>query len=256
MSLKMQLPSDFDWKYWVERYEKMQRRYLVRWEERFETIIRLLRAKEGKVNRIVDLGCGAGSLSERILKGIDECEVVAIDFDPTLLMLAEARLGKFGGRAKIILLDLREESWTDCIKSKADAIVSATALHWFSAEQLAKLYRQLGSILKPGGIFLNADHVASDSPAIQKAWEQHRETMRQEEQHGSGDNWNEFFQAYGEALKIDLDSIRQKVIGQWVAVEEGLPLAWHIDRLRECGFASVDCFWRCDCDAVYGAIRG
>ena len=252
----MRLPSDFDWQYWVARFEKMQKRYLVQWEERFETIIRLLRAKEGDVDRIVDLGCGAGSLTERILKEIDECEVVAIDFDPTLLVLAEARLAKFGPRAKIVSQDLREKSWTDCVQGKADAVVSATALHWFSSEQLARLYSQIAEVLKPGGIFLNADHAASDSAAIQKTWEQHREIMRHQEQHGGADSWNEFFQAYAEALNMDIDSVRQNVIGQWVAVEEGLPLAWHFDRLRECGFASVDCFWRCDCDAVYGAILG
>jgi hypothetical protein len=36
----------------------------------------------------------------------------------------------------------------------------------------------------------------------------------------------------------------------------GLPLAWHFDRLRESGFAQVDCLWRCDGDAIYGGIKG
>ena len=252
---RMDLPSDLDWQYWVERFEKMQKRYLVRWEERFEIIIRLVRAKLGEVELIVDLGCGAGSMSERILKEIDQCEVVAIDFDPTLLMLAEARLAKFGRRVRIVQKDLRQQSWTECIKGTTDAVVSATALHWVSAEQLAVLYGQLADILRPGGIFLNADHVASESPAIQKSWEEHRQAMRRKEGHGEAENWGEFFQAYAQALGTDVDGIRQEIIGQWVAVEEGLPLAWHFDRLRECGFASVDCFWRCDCDAVYGAIR-
>lgn len=38
-------------------------------------------------------------------------------------------------------------------------------------------------------------------------------------------------------------------------VEEGLPLAWHLDTVREHGFAHVDCFWRSDRDAIYGGIR-
>jgi len=253
---EIQLPSNFDWRYWVKRFEKMQKRYLVRWEDRFEIIVRLLEAKEDDVNLVVDLGCGAGSLAERILKAFGECKITAIDFDPTLLMLAKARLGKFGKRARIVLQDLREKSWTNCVKGKVDAVVSATALHWFSADQLTDLYQQLAGVLKPSGIFLNADHVASDSAAIQKAWEQHREIMRNDEGYGNGDAWDGFFEACAEALNMDVHRIRQKAIGQWVGVEEGLPLAWHFDRLQECGFASVDCFWRCDCDAVYGAIRG
>ena len=39
-------------------------------------------------------------------------------------------------------------------------------------------------------------------------------------------------------------------------VEEGLPLAWHLDTVREHGFAHVDCFWRSDCDAVFGLVSG
>ena len=118
----MHLPNDFDWECWVERFERMQKRYLVRWEERLETIIRLLKARKSTAGRIVDLGCGAGSLSERILKAIDGCEIIAIDFDPTLLMLAEVRLRRFGKRSRIVRQDLREESWPDCIKSKVHTL--------------------------------------------------------------------------------------------------------------------------------------
>ncbi len=253
---KIHLPNNFDWEYWVERFEKMQKRYLVRQEERFATITRLVGAKEDKVNLVIELGCGVGSLTQRLLEAFGEAKVITIDFDPTLLMLAEARLAKYGPRAEIVQHDLRRKSWTNCIQSKADAIVSATTLHWFSAEELARLYGEFGELLKPGGIFLNADHVGSDSAAIQKSWEEQREIMRHEEQYGDGDRWSEFFQAYADALNMDVDSIRQRVAGEWVGVEEGLPLSWHFDRLRECGFVSADCFWRCDCDAVYGAIRG
>ena len=253
---QMRLPSNVDWRYWVKRFDNMQRRYLVRWEERLAVITRLVQDTQDKTDLVIGLGCGVGSLTERVLETFKTAKVIAIDFDPTLLLLAESRLAKFGRRVRIVQEDLRQQSWTDCIEGKADAVVSATTLHWFSAEQLAVLYRQLADILKPGGMFLNADHVASESSAIQKSWEQHRQAMRREEDHGHADSWSEFFQAYAEALDMDVDGIRQKIIGQWVAVEEGLPLAWHFDQLRECGFSSVDCFWRCDCDAVYGAIRG
>jgi hypothetical protein len=34
-----------------------------------------------------------------------------------------------------------------------------------------------------------------------------------------------------------------------------LPLWWRLDALREAGFEGADCFWRLDCDAIYGGIR-
>ena len=255
MSLEIHLPHGFDWEYWVERFEKMQKRYLVRWEERFEIIVEVLKSQDNKNSLIIDLGCGTGSLTERILRASDRYEVIAIDFDPTLLVLAEARLTKYGQRVKIIQQDLRDKSWTNNIQRKVDAVISATALHWFSPEQLSELYKQIAYVLRPGGIFLNADHAASNSPTIQKTWEKHREIIRLKEKHSEGDSWSEFFEAYGKALGTNLDTIRQNIVGEWVAIEEGLPLAWHFDRLREFGFASVDCFWRCNCDAIYGGIR-
>ena len=44
------------------------------------------------------------------------------------------------------------------------------------------------------------------------------------------------------------------VVGAWEGVEDRMPLAWHFDRLRESGFSSPECFWRCGGDAIYGAI--
>jgi hypothetical protein len=44
-------------------------------------------------------------------------------------------------------------------------------------------------------------------------------------------------------------------MGPWVGSEQGLPLKWHFEQLKTAGFEAVDCFWRLDCDAIYGGIR-
>ncbi|WP_366521110.1 class I SAM-dependent methyltransferase [Lapillicoccus sp.] len=43
--------------------------------------------------------------------------------------------------------------------SQFDAVLSSTALHWLPAEALSGLYRDLAQLLRPGGVFLNADHL-------------------------------------------------------------------------------------------------
>jgi hypothetical protein len=56
---------------------------------------------------------------------------------------------------------------------------------------------------------------------------------------------------------MDAQRIDERLLGDWEGgIEDGLPLAWHLDALRASGFRSVDCFWRCDCDAIYGGIKG
>jgi hypothetical protein len=71
----------------------------------------------------------------------------------------------------------------------------------------------------------------------------------------SGEDWSQFWDAYLEALGPGTREERQRALGEWKGVEEGMPLEWHFDELRAAGFTDVDCFWRCDCDAVYGGIR-
>lgn len=252
---QIKLPVDIDWCYWIERWDQMQDSYLPRRRERFELMVRLIADTQESVLRVLDIGCGTGSLMLPVLKEFPEVEVYGIDFDATLLALAEKRLAEFGERVHLVQTDLRDESWLKHVPNPMDAAVSATALHWFSPRHLARVYGQLGQILRPGGIFLNADHVSSGCPNIQKAWEQHREQMcRQRGDCGAGD-WDGFWAAYGRALRIDIKEFRKKLTEPWQGSEEGLPLEWHFEKLRASGFEAVDCFWRCDCDAIYGGIR-
>lgn len=250
-------PDDFDWQYWVESWDRMQERYLVKRTERFELIARLLRETQGRGGTVLDLGCGTGSLMLTALEALPEAEVVGVDFDPALLWLAKARLARFGDRSRLVLADLRSSSWTREVPSPLDAAVSATALHWFEADQLVSLYRRIAQLLRPRAIFLNADHVGSDCADIQRARELRREEALSRQTDSRSRSWDEFWGGYSRALGLDTREIHQRISEDWGGkTEEGLPLAWHLDRLREAGFASVDCFWRTDCDAIYGGIRG
>lgn len=249
----MNKTENLDWRHWVERFDRMQERYLVGRRERFEIVVGTIRSVCPQPERILDLGCGTGSLTEAVLEGFPACQVVGVDLDASLLLLAKHRLDRFGGRAVLLNEDLRGGGWVDLAGSNFDAAVSATALHWLSAEHLATLYRRLGDLLKPGGIFLNADHVAGEHPAIQKAWEKQKRTALAPLADREG--WSEFWRAFAAALGWDESKMGEKVVGEWEAVEDGMPLAWHFDRLRESGFGAMDCFWRFAGDAIYGGLK-
>jgi SAM-dependent methyltransferase len=246
-------PDNLNWREWVERFDRMQDRYLVARNERFQVIVRTVRAVRPKPRRILDLGCGTGSLSEAVLEGFPECTLIGLDLDKSLLALAKNRLGRFGQRAIFVCDDLRKDHWVHSV-GQCDAVVSATALHWLSAENLAYLYGRLGGVLKPGGIFLNADHVSSECPAIQAAWQEDKASQLAALDHGKAETWPEFWKAYAAALGADSSRMGGNVVGAWEGVEDGMPLAWHFDRLRESGFSSLECIWRCYGDAVYGAL--
>jgi SAM-dependent methyltransferase len=269
------LPPGFDWEYWVARWDQMQSYYLVGRAERFALLARTVRDIAGPSPRVVDLGCGPGSLMRAVLEALPQAEVWGIDFDPAALLLARARLASYGPRAHVALADLRSPTWRIGIRrngmpDRVDAAISATALHWLKPGALATLYGQIAALLRPGGLFLNADHVGSDWAPLQASWERHRVEMRAardapsiaiDADLGTPEPWDDFWAAYVRALGGDTAGFvyaeaDARVLGGWDGgVEEGLPLAWHLDALREAGFGAVDCFWRCDCDAIYGGIR-
>lgn len=253
----LNLPADIDWRHWVERWDRMQDRYLVRRAERIGLIVGLIRETVNPVSRVLELGCGTGTLMEPILQTFPSAEVCGVDFDPVLLPLAQERLRSYGARAQLLLADLRTESWREQLPGAFDAVVSATALHWLTETELATLYRRLGEVLRPGGLFLNADHVGSRQAKVQAFWERNRDEMRRKEGTNTGEDWESFWEAYAHALRLSGQRrVTERVLGGWNGgVEEGLPLEWHLTELKAVGFTHADCFWRCDCDAIYGGLR-
>jgi SAM-dependent methyltransferase len=264
------IPKHIDWRRWIKRWDRMQDFYIPARKERFEIVVQLIADSQRKVSRVLDVGCGTGSLMLPILQEFPAAEVWGVDFDVTLLALAKNRLAKFGGpasslrdgrglakggRAKLVQADLRKKSWTDIVGGPFDAIVSATALHWFSPAQLGRLYKQFAEILKPGGIFLNADHAGNCCKGIQQYWQNQRDLYTRNRKKNGVDDWDGFWRAYGQALKIDIERFRKELMGSWVGSEQGQPLQWHFEKLKASGFEAIDCFWRLEFDAIYGGIR-
>ena len=121
---------------------------------------------------MLDLGCGPGSLAVRLLGQIPAATVVAIDADPLLLALGQAAwadAGRWRRRPSVAFADqdLRVPGWSGALglDRQADAAVSTTALHWLAGPELAAMYAEVATVLRPGGLLLNGDHLAEDEAA-------------------------------------------------------------------------------------------
>jgi SAM-dependent methyltransferase len=234
----------------------MQEWHLPARAARFDCLVRLVRAVQPDPETLLDLGCGTGSLTLRFAEAFPNARIVGLDFDATLLVLARARCAGLGERVSFADADLRSPAWTAHAPGGcAAAAVSATALHWLSRDCLRRLYADLVRVLRPGGIFLNADHVGSDLPGIQRLWQCQREEARGPAGTG-GEDYDEFWRAYLAVLGTEAAARREAALGPWEGIEPGLPLWWHLDTLRAAGFEGVDCFWRHAGDAIYGGVKG
>lgn len=98
-------------------------------------------------DRVVELGCGAGSFSRRVLKRLGEGGVlVGVDCSAGLLEQARAALGDSGGaRFEPVLADVAQlGAWLE----GADAVVGRTVLHHIPMVEF--VLGRLRAVLKPG----------------------------------------------------------------------------------------------------------
>ena len=150
---------------WIARWEIQQQGYLPDREDRFTALIDAVEEAAGRPDPLVlDLGCGPGSLSVRLLDRMPAARVIAIDTDPVLLALGRAAYGQ-QDRLRFADLDLRSNGWTAelGLDRPADAAVSTTALHWLRPDALHVMYARLATVLRPGGLLLDGDHLKDDA---------------------------------------------------------------------------------------------
>jgi SAM-dependent methyltransferase len=241
---------------WIDRWDAQQQGFLPDREERFTALIDAVKA--GRPDPLVlDLGCGPGSLAVRLLDRIPGATVVGIDADPILLALARAA---WAGRPRLRFaeLDLRVRGWARALEldRPADAAVSTTALHWLTPEALAAMYAELATVLRPGGLMLDGDHLAEDeatAPTLARLGL--ALTKREERQHP--ETWTGWWEAVTADPALAGLAARRERLGL-DAEHHGSPsglLAVHVDALRNAGFAEVGTLWQRGNDRVLCAVR-
>lgn len=150
-----------NWPEWMQRWDRQQSGFLPDREQRFSAMLDMLEAVLPEQFVALDLACGPGSISQRLLSRFPQARCVALDDDPVLLMLGQNVLGDMQGRLRWVEADLRDLTWPDQLgEEQVDAVLSTTALHWLPAQMLVQLYRQLGKLVRPGGVVLNGDNLA------------------------------------------------------------------------------------------------
>lgn len=138
-----------------------------------------VRAEKGTPIKVLDLACGPGSLGTAVMQAIPDSSVVAVDRDPVLLRLGR-ETNKFDN-IQFIDEDITSPNLPDSVGTDFDGVISATALHWLSPDQLAALYLRLGKMMNPGAVFMNGDHLFYDAvtqPYLRKTAEDVRDTFQ------------------------------------------------------------------------------
>jgi SAM-dependent methyltransferase len=249
------VPGGRDVVAWRAAWERQQEAHEPLREERFRTMLEYVELIAPAPRRILDLACGTGAIAERAHERFSEAEVVGVDLDPILLLLAREAFAA-EDRVRFVTADLREPDWASALGAGPfDAVLTATALHWLQEPVLRRVYADVGALLRPGGVFLNADHVAIADPVLHDvAATTHLEHKRRAFDAGqeSYDGWWE--RAEREPALRPLVEERTRRFEGWDD-ELALTPQWHESTLRGAGFSSADVVWRWGNDALVAAIR-
>jgi SAM-dependent methyltransferase len=251
---------------WIARWDRQQEVYLADREERFTALIDAVEAGSGRPDPLVlDLGCGPGSLSARLLARIPAATVVAVDADPVTLSLGRAAYGSVPG-LRFLDIDLRSSGWEKELGlepgRQVDAVVSTTALHWLSATELRGLYRVLASLLRPGGLFLDGDHLRLDetqNPALarlDRAIEEAEDRRRFPDGHaGHAEDWGQWWQAVAaDTALADAAAERERGTVHHHG-PEGTLFGVHTAALSAAGFAEIGTLWQHGGNRLLVAVR-
>lgn len=208
-----------------------------------QTILDLIPAERDEPFLAVELGVGAGWLSEAILERFPAARVIGLDGSPTMLRETEARLQPFAGRFETRLFQLEDRAWLERLGGEVRCFVSSLVIHHLDGEEKQALYRDLRAHLVPGGATLIADLVAPRSE-----WE--RRYLAQQ--------WDAAVRRQSLAMTGALAAYQQFTDERWNWYEYPDPmdkpssLPDHLRWLAEAGFVDVNVFWARAGHAVYG----
>lgn len=95
---------------------------------------------------VLDVGCGTGRLTEKLLERLPHGRAIGIDLSSNMLQVAcDVLRPRFGYRIQLVLADAARLP----VVAAADAIFSTATFHW--VRDHAQLFKSLYAALKPGG---------------------------------------------------------------------------------------------------------
>lgn len=250
---------NIDWQSWLQRWDAQQTGYLPHREARFKAMLDVLEVLMPAEFVALDLACGPGAISQRLLERFPKARCVAVDMDPVLLAIGQGVLGDMSGRLRWVEADLMTANWVQLLgEVQVDAVLTTTALHWLPSDRLLQVYQQLGKLVRSGGVLLNGDHMSF--PLHLRTFQQLSKTVmaRQErlafEQQGVED-WQSWWKSIAAEPGLqDLLQERERRFAERYTEFEPL-LDLHEAGLRDAGFREVAVIWQNMDDRVLLAVR-
>ncbi|MDQ3544557.1 MAG: class I SAM-dependent methyltransferase [Actinomycetota bacterium] len=246
---------------WLARGDRMHELYLPGRAELLVATTTMIRATCGPAPHVLDLAGGTGSTALRIVAALPGSTCTIADVDPALLALARDVTARRGldDRITVVAADLTAGHWTEAVLGNGpfDAVVVVLALHWFEPARLAALLREIRSVLRPGGLFVNADRLPeARGSALRASFDPARAGHAEHLVAQGVETWDEWWTALRHDPSMrDLIAERDQLMSDAHRSAEHHPtVEWYHDSLLAAGFAASGTIWRRHDAAAVAAI--
>ncbi|MGI0053817.1 MAG: class I SAM-dependent methyltransferase [Thermoplasmata archaeon] len=181
---------------------------------------------------LLELGCGTGTLTARLLSGFPHAQLTAVDLSEEMIRQARRKTRAWSDR-----VEFQRAPFTElALAGPFDAVVSALAIHHLTDPQKRRLFGRVARWLPTGGYFGIADDHLPEDPLFDLRFRQVLPEIGGPESPGPG----------GEPS------------GAWRAhdpFDHPATLARELEMLRQAGFGHIGVPWRFFGQAVVWAYR-
>jgi tRNA (cmo5U34)-methyltransferase len=198
-----------------------------------ELITKAAVASTPTIRRVLDIGCGAGNNTLKLLSYRSPFDCDLVDLSLPMLEKANERIASVNtGRIRTFQGDFRTIDLSD---QSYDVILAAAVLHHLRDDRdWETMFQKLYDLTAPGGSIWITDLVSHETePVHTMIWERYGDYLRT---------------LGGENYKV-------RVFGYIDKEDTPRPLTYQLDLLRRVGFDHVELLHKNACFAAFGAIK-
>jgi len=198
-----------------------------------EIITDAVRHVTPKAKSLLDIGCGAGNYSLKMLQKIPDLNCTLIDLSLPMLQKAQERISQeTTGSVQIRQADIREVELPEnefCI-----AFAGAVLHHLRAESEWESVFDKIYRSLKPGASFWICDLVSHDEPGIQQLFE---------------NNYANFLTGLGGA------DYKDHVMAYIKREDTPRSVFYQLELMKKVGFRQVEILHKNSCFAAFGGIK-
>jgi tRNA (cmo5U34)-methyltransferase len=198
-----------------------------------DLIVRAAAAVTPAALHVLDIGCGAGNYTLKLLELVPELNVTLVDLSRPMLDRALQRISEATtANVTSIQADIRKVRLGE---ARFDIILAAAVFHHLRTDaEWHDVFAKCYAALRPGGSLWISDLIEHSTRAVQALmWER--------------------YGAYLTGLKDE--AYRDHVFAYIEKEDTPRPLPYQIDLLRSVGFKTVEVLHKNGCFAAFGAIK-